>query len=126
MSEGVRNEKTSKKRRENAELFFPAPRDVLRCRLWNVSESAFKFLQFVTYYIISQYFPKKINKFYFHSSFNFISRSIKCRLCVCSGANLMCFVTMFSLYIDFLHNCEIRKEDPCKIISRSLFCLSFG
>jgi hypothetical protein len=28
MSEGVRNEKTSKKRRENAELFFPAPRDV--------------------------------------------------------------------------------------------------
>ena len=66
----------------------------------NVRESAFKFLQFTTYNIISRYFPPHKEMMLFPFSFNFISLLLLVHKTLCAyGANLIrSFVTLLSTY----------------------------
>lgn len=106
-----------KERRRKIKLLSCSFRRLGMCFRNNVRESAFKFLQFTTYNIISRYFPPHKEMMLFPFSFNFISY-IKC--CVYGWWRqfdaFFCYIVVYLLIFSLLHCCEIGEEAyPCKI-----------
>lgn len=88
-----------KEKKKKIKLLSCSFRRLGMCFRNNVRESAFKFLQFTTYNIISRYFPPHKEMMLFPFSFNFISLLLVHKTVCAYGANLIrSFVTLLSTY----------------------------
>lgn len=90
-----------KEKKKKIKLLSCSFRRLGMCFRNNVRESAFKFLQFTTYNIISRYFPPHKEMMLFPFSFNFISLLL-IKLCVRMAPIWFVLLLHCCLLIDFL------------------------